>query len=81
MSLPSTVDGLLEAVKTERIKELCFEGHRLFDIIRRKEDLVRTNNADVKTISYPHYRFILPIDQMEMQSNERMKQTEGYETK
>ncbi len=81
VSLPSTVDGLLEAVKTERIKELCFEGHRLFDIIRRKEDLVRTNNADVKTISYPHYRFILPIDQMEMQSNERMKQNEGYETK
>ena len=81
VSLPSTVDGLLEAVKTERIKELCFEGHRLFDIIRRKENLVRTNNADVKTVNYPNYRFILPIDQMEMQSNERMKQNEGYETK
>ena len=80
VSLPSTVDALLEAVKTERIKELCFEGHRIFDIIRRKEDLVRSNNADVKTVSYPNYRFILPIDQMEMQSNENMKQNEGYES-
>jgi len=80
VTLPSTVDGLLEAVKTERVKELCFEGHRLFDIIRRKENLVRTNNADVKTVTYPNNRFILPIDQMEMQSNEQMIQNEGYET-
>ena len=80
VSLPSTVDGLLEAVKTERVKELCFEGHRIFDIIRRKENLVRTNNADVKTVTYPNNRFILPIDQMEMQSNEAMIQNKGYET-
>ena len=78
ISLPSTTDALLEAVKTERVKELCYEGHRLFDITRRKENLVRTNNSSVKLVEYPNYRFVLPSDQMEMQSNENMIQNEGY---
>ena len=78
ISLPSTKAELLESVKTERVKELCFEGHRLFDVTRRKENLVRSNNSDVKLVTYPNYRFVLPINQMEMQSNEQMIQNEGY---
>lgn len=78
ISLPASKEGLLESVKTERVKELCYEGHRLFDITRRKEDLVRTNNSSVKLVKYPNYRFVLPIDQMEMQANENMIQNEGY---
>ena len=81
VTVPSGKDALLEAVKTERVKELCYEGHRIFDITRRKENLVRTNNSSVKLVEYPNYRFVLPIDQMEMQSNENMIQNEGYETK
>ena len=61
-------------MKKERVKELCYEGHRLFDITRRKEDLLRTNNSSVKEVKYPNYRFVLPIDQYEMQSNENMIQ-------
>ena len=80
VTVPSEAAALAEAVKTERIKELCYEGHRLFDITRRKEDLVRTNNSSVLLVKYPNYRFVLPIDQMEMQSNEMMIQNEGYET-
>ena len=77
-----TIPGdLAEAIKKERVRELCYEGHRLFDVIRRKEDLVRTNNSSVKLVSYPNYRFVLPLDQLEMQSNEKMIQNEGYETK
>lgn len=79
VTLPSGKDALLEAVKEERVKELCYEGHRLFDITRRKENLVRTNNSSVKLVEYPNYRFVLPIDQMEMQSNENMIQNEGYD--
>ncbi len=78
VSTPSSKEALLEAVKTERVKELCYEGHRLLDITRRKEDLVRTNNSSVKLVKYPNYRFVLPIDQYEMQSNENMIQNEGY---
>ena len=79
VSVPASAAELAETIKTERVKELCFEGHRLFDITRRKEDLVRTNNADVKRVTYPNYRFVLPIAQMEMQSNENMEQNEGYD--
>lgn len=78
VSLPSGKEALLDAVKIERVKELCYEGHRLFDITRRKEDLLRTNNSSVKEVKYPNYRFVLPIDQYEMQSNENMIQNEGY---
>lgn len=81
VSVPSSASALADAIKNERVKELCFEGHRLFDITRRKEDLVRTNNADVKLVTYPNYRFVLPIDQYEMQSNENMEQNEGYDKK
>ena len=81
VSVPASASDLAEAIKTERVKELCFEGHRLFDITRRKENLVRTNNSSVKLVTYPNYRFVLPIDQYEMQSNENMVQNEGYETK
>ena len=81
VTVPASASALAEAIKTERVKELCFEGHRLFDITRRKEDLVRTNNSDVKRVTYPNYRFVLPIDQYEMQSNENMVQNEGYDKK
>lgn len=69
-------------IERERIKELCFEGHRLFDITRRKQDLVRSaqTSSKVRTITYPDYRFVLPICQLEMQANEHMKQNEGYST-
>lgn len=67
-------------IERERIRELCYEGHRLFDITRRKQDLVRSalTTSRVRTIAYPDYRFVLPICQMEMQANEHMVQNEGY---
>lgn len=67
-------------ISDERIRELNFEGHRLFDITRRGEDLVRPacSNASVKTIKYPDYRFVLPICQIEMEANENMVQNPGY---
>ena len=79
----STKDQVLSLVADERVKELCFEGHRLFDIIRRKENLVRSNGcgarSDAMTINYPNNRFVLPIDRMELQSNPNMQQNPGYQ--
>lgn len=76
----SSVKQAKDLVSRERIRELCFEGHRLFDITRRKEDLVRSKNSNskIKKISYPDYRFILPIYQKEMEGNVKMTQNEGY---
>ena len=73
----ASVNALIEK---ERILELCFEGHRLLDILRRGQDLKRPDctTSNTKTIKYPDYRFALPICQMEMQSNENMIQNDGY---
>ena len=73
----ASVNALIEK---ERILELCFEGHRLLDILRRGQDLKRPDctTSNTKIIKYPDYRFALPICQMEMQSNENMIQNDGY---
>lgn len=78
--IANTPEQAKELVARERVRELCFEGHRLFDITRRKENLVRsaTSNARVKKLAYPDYRFILPINQKEMEGNISMTQNEGY---
>lgn len=76
----SDKDGLMERIKEERKKELCYEGHRFFDIARWGDDLRRpeSTNSSVRTLEYPDYRFVLPIPQIEMDVNEAMIQNEGY---
>lgn len=76
----NTASDLLTVIEKERVRELCFEGHSFFDIKRRKQDLVRnaSSNADLLKLSYPDYRFVLPIDFTEMRANESIIQNEGY---
>lgn len=76
----SNASDMNDIIEKERIKELDFEGHRFFDIIRRKKDLVRssTSSSSIKKITYPDYRFVLPINFREIQANEAMEQNEGY---
>lgn len=73
-------DQLLDLVEIERIKELCFEGHRFFDIVRRKHNLVReaATNSTVHRMDYPNDRFVLPIPFIERQSNPAIQQNPGY---
>lgn len=72
--------ALLQVIKDERSRELCFEGHRFFDIARWGDDLVRakSTNSSVKKLPYPDYRFVLPIPQVEMEANDAMIQNQGY---
>ena len=67
-------------IERERMRELCFEGHRLLDIARRHQNLERDESASATTkkLVYPDYRFVLPICQLEMDSNPAMKQNPGY---
>lgn len=71
----TTDDALLDLVITERVKELCFEGHTFFDITRRGQSLVReaTTNSTVRRIDWPSDLFVLPIPQYELDANENMK--------
>ena len=76
----SSKEDMQNLIDRERVKELCYEGHRIFDIIRNKRNLVRSaeSNSTVKTVNYPDDRFILPIGQLEMQANPYMEQNKGY---
>lgn len=66
---------LIDLIRLERVKELCFEGHNFFDITRWKQDLVREQNTNsaVKRINYPSDYFVLPIPQDELNANLSMQ--------
>lgn len=79
---------LLNAIKSERRKELAFEGHRFFDLKRWGEGVNRSDKGDradgtgVKheftTLPAGDSRFEFPIPQTEMNSNPNMIQNPGY---
>ena len=66
--------NLINLIRTERVKELCFEGHNFFDITRWKQDLLREKNtpSTVQKIAYPSNLFVLPIPRYELNANENM---------
>lgn len=73
-SLSLTYSGkedLENIVMEERVKELFLEGHRLFDLMRRKEGLERDGEttSTVVSLEYPDDRFILPVPLTELDAN------------
>lgn len=74
-----TEADLARLIEEERIKELCAEGHRFWDITRRHADLCRTDDssASVLTVKYPDFRFVLPIPSVELEANTNMKPNPG----
>lgn len=71
-------DALVDRILLERRKELAFEGDRLFDLTRRKRDVVHIRSQNVRVISYPNNRFIMPIPLREMNYNRNMTQNPGW---
>ncbi len=72
---------LLDEIEEEKRIELMYEGHRLWELMRKKRDVVRgdcTAPADVCTITYPNDRFILPIPDAEMNANPNIAQNPDY---
>ena len=76
---------LLQAILTERRKELAFEGHRYWDLARYNMDVVRVNIGGNYTgvplvIPAGYFRRILPIPQSELDANPniRAEQNPGY---
>jgi hypothetical protein len=78
-TVTATGNALLEEIIKERRIELCYEGVRLWDLMRLKRDVVRKNcTGPVCTIKYPNPRFILPIPFREIDANPSMIQNPGY---
>ncbi len=73
--------SLINEILNERRIELCYEGHRLFDLTRNKMGVYRNDCTAVPnacTIEYPNNFFILPIGKLEMDVNPNMIQNPGY---
>ena len=81
-AVSATGAALKTEVYNERRAELAFEGHRIFDINRRKQNLVRaldcTSVPEACNLSYPNNLFILPIPDGEINSNADITQNPGY---
>jgi starch-binding outer membrane protein, SusD/RagB family len=70
----------LNDIYDERRRELCFEGHQLFDLARTKRDLVRVDydQSTGQNVSFPDYKWAMPIPTQEMNANENMVQNPEY---
>ncbi|MCF8226669.1 MAG: RagB/SusD family nutrient uptake outer membrane protein [Bacteroidales bacterium] len=70
----------LTDVYQERRRELCFEGHELFDLARTQRGLTRNDfdGAVNQNIEFPNYMWAMPIPQNEIDANENMVQNPGY---
>ncbi len=74
-----TGDALDDAIFLERRLELAFEGQRLWDLMRKKMDVVRTNcTSQTCLIPYASETVILPIPQNETDVNPNIDQNPGY---
>lgn len=78
--LENTKEAVAALIDKERAKELSFEGHRLYDLTRTKQHMIRDDNttSSVKEVLYPNNLFVLPIPQKEIDVNTGMIQNEGY---
>lgn len=81
---PTTASGdqLVKEVLLERRKEMAFEGQRLYDIVRNKEDMTRlpedVTGTAAQKLTYPDTRMTFPIPKSETNVNTAIKQNEGY---
>jgi hypothetical protein len=68
--------NLAAAVQKERRLELCFEGHRLFDLKRQGLDI--TKELPSVTLPYTDFKVVAGIPQTEMDVNENLVNNPGY---
>ncbi|MBS1735588.1 MAG: RagB/SusD family nutrient uptake outer membrane protein [Bacteroidetes bacterium] len=80
----TTKDDFINALMTERFKELAFEGQRFFDLKRRNlsvqrnpEDAVNALGAVLLNPTDAQYSF--PLPDSEVKVNKNMKQNPGYQ--
>lgn len=72
-------EPLLDSISVERRKELCFEGFRMFDLLRNKKGVARMDNIapDIKNLPYPSNKAIAPIPLVDV-STLGLEQNVGY---
>ncbi|MBS7254202.1 RagB/SusD family nutrient uptake outer membrane protein [Flavobacterium branchiicola] len=79
-SLLTNSSNIKEDILLERRKELCFEGHLFFDLVRNQKGITRNDGciSSVCSLNYPSPKFILPIPLYNTNLNSNLKQNESY---
>lgn len=74
----STKEEFTKQLLLERRRELCFEGHRFFDMRRYQQPITKTSIK--KTLEVGNHRWTMPIPLAEMQGNPVIagQQNKGY---
>jgi len=67
---------LAAAVQKERRLELCFEGHRFFDLKRQGKDI--TKEAPAVTLPYTNFKVVAGIPVNEVSANKNLVNNPGY---
>ena len=71
-----------DAYRTERRKELAWEGHYFFDLARWGQSVTRDLcyglKADRANIAFPGFRWALPIPKRELEVNENLVQNDQF---
>lgn len=79
----ASLDDAINAIATERFKELAYEGHRLWDLRRYNMPVTRlaSDAPTTSAVSLPagNFRFLLPIPFSEIQANPTIQQNPGYQ--
>lgn len=71
--------AFIDAILTERRKELAFEGHRRMDLLRRGQALRKTGQVAAAAAVFGADKTILPIPQREIDLNKGLVQNSGYQ--
>ena len=83
-----TGEDLLDAIRLERRRELCYEGHRWFDLRRqgmpeithKYKPLKASNQIEVYVLKQYDPMYTLPLPLSVLKSNEALKQNPSFET-
>lgn len=73
----TTKAAFVNAILEERRKELCFEGHRRMDLLRRGLPL-RTTGPTAALAAYGSPKTVLPLPQREIDLNKNLVQNQSY---
>lgn len=80
-AVTATGAALMDEIELEKRIELAYEGHRLWDLMRWKKGIVRTDCTappNACNVAYPNDNFVLPIPQNERDANPNMSQNPGF---
>ena len=76
LSIDNQAD-MVAAIMEERRRELCFEGHRWFDL-KRKGMTIPKSEAAITSVPYTDFRILAPLPQNEVFLNDNLMQNPGY---